>query len=98
MTEFKDARMDTLYYEADEADVNWPCKVRFDGKQLVIQYEEENEIVTYQGAEHGDGHYVVTNFGEGCRATLHRFPDSPILEGFWADSSYRGMWRIVVAE
>jgi hypothetical protein len=78
--------------EGDLAD----CDVRIDGKEIVVSFKgDDGNPVVYIGKEIGDGHYELRSKDHGT-ATLHRFPKSHFLEGFWRDGSDEGMWRIVL--
>ena len=93
MPVWRDCKMSTLYYSDDEA---WsgPCSVRLEPGRILVEYEDEGRFYQYIGTESGEGHYhlrCAENHGE---ASLHRFADSAILEGFWSEGGVHGMWRI----
>jgi hypothetical protein len=69
------------------------CEVRIDGATIVVSYEHNGPTI-YRGEEVGQGHYELTCPAKRGRATLHRSPDSNVLEGHWTESGNEGMWRI----
>lgn len=71
------------------------CDVKIDGRDIVVSYRGDRGPIVYTGREIGDGHYDLQSASHG-KATLHRFPNSYILEGFWRDGAERGMWRITL--
>jgi hypothetical protein len=70
------------------------CEVRISGNKIWISYEGDGGPVLYEGDEKSPGHFKLFCNSQKGRATLHRFPDDDILEGFWIESGYQGMWRI----
>jgi len=80
-----------------------PCSVEIDGNRIRVWYAEEDEngnpgVTTYSGTENGAGHYVLLASEKNGEATLHRFEDSDILEGYWMEQTTRGMWRIKLGD
>lgn len=88
--------MDTVYYDADEADEREACEVKVAGGEIVVSYSQDGEIVLYRGQEQGPGHFVLECPERLGKATLHQLQGSRILEGYWSEEGYRGMWRIVL--
>ena len=93
------SEMTTAYFDASEAVEGDRCEVRIDESEIVVSYQEDDERngfthVLYQGKNIGDGHYKLTCPERNGEATLHRFPDGKILEGYWKEDGYRGFWRI----
>lgn len=93
MTIWHDCKMSTLYYSADEAGDS-PCAVRLEPGYILVEYEDAGRSYHYTGIEKGEGHYQLHCADNHGEATLHRFADSTILEGFWRESGEHGMWRI----
>ena len=87
------SRFETLHYSRDEADMDWPCTVRIDDDAIVVEYDNDG-LCQYVGANDGSGHFELRLLGGDGRATLHRFPDANVLEGYWLEDGERGMWRI----
>ena len=98
MRNFKDATMKVWTVEVD-AMVTRQCEVRLGDHngQVEVIYEDEardDSSVSYEGMEQGDGHYLLECESLDGRASLHRFSDSLILEGFWETAEASGMWRV----
>lgn len=93
MTIWHDCKMSTLYYSADEAGDS-RCAVRLEPGYILVEYEDEGRFYHYTGNEKGEGHYQLHCAENNGKATLHRFAESTILEGFWRESGVHGMWRI----
>jgi hypothetical protein len=70
------------------------CEVRMSGRKIWISYKGDDGPILYEGDEKSPGHFKLLCIAQKGRATLHRFPDDDILEGFWIESGYQGMWRI----
>lgn len=68
--------------------------VRITDESIEVAYDDEEGAVCYRGGHTGDGHYHLTAPERDGRASLHRFPNSHFLEGFWHEGESRGMWRI----
>ncbi|OGR74265.1 MAG: hypothetical protein A2089_03755 [Elusimicrobia bacterium GWD2_63_28] len=88
-------------YPAEDHKYAYTCDVRIEGAKIVVSYFNRLHVV-WQGAETAAGHYVCKMKGENVSgdATLHKFPKSNILEGFWTMKSgvngFEGMWRITL--
>lgn len=95
MKVWKSCRFDTLYYHAD-ADLNDECDVVIDGENITVSYDVDDARITYFGLMKGDGHFVLQAPDVSGRATLHRFGEGQILEGFWVEGGLKGMWRITL--
>jgi hypothetical protein len=91
-----DCRMETFHGDDTPSEM-WPCSVRIGALSIVIEYQDDG-TVTYRGRAEAPGHYSLECVALGGRATLHRAPGSPVLEGFWNEGGYRGMWRIYLSE
>lgn len=92
--------MDTLFY-TERATTNEPCEVRVDEPEIVVTYPRDGGV-TYTRRSDGSGHFVLSANRYNGRATLHMFPGSLVLEGYWVETQIgqaeqRGMWRIVLA-
>jgi hypothetical protein len=96
-TLFSNARMDTLY-NGSNADLSDRCAVRIDDTQIRIEYTFDDERTQYEGRAIAPGHYRLECPERNGYATLHRIPDSSILEGSWIEDGERGMWRIELHE
>lgn len=96
MKVWKSCRFDALYYHAD-ADVNNECDVVIDGENITVSYDDSSGArVTYYGLMKGNGHFELQAPDVGGRATLHRFDEGRILEGYWIEGEMKGMWRITL--
>lgn len=90
------SKMTVVYYDKRPSDV-WPCDVRITGDEIVVGYESDVPT-TYEGKDLGSGHYILESSQEHGKASLHRAPGSPYLEGFWFVEGTRGMWRIELSD
>ena len=88
--------MDSLYYDG-EADVGIECQVKIDNDSIVVSYESDDGWVNYSGKNDKSGHFELHADRYDGHASLHMFPGSTVLEGYWVEQGTRGMWRIVLA-
>ena len=93
---WKNSKMSTVYYDADQADENVPCVVKFDDATILVEYEDDG-IVQYRGKERSPGHFELFSDAVNGKATLHMFPGSKLLEGSWIEDGARGMWWVELA-
>lgn len=94
---YANSRMET--YSASGVSLDEPCSVRLDADSVRVEYRQDGETYAYSGAANGAGHYELRCEGyPQCRATLHRFEGSELLEGFWIEEGGQGMWRIRLGE
>ena len=98
MRKFNDAMMKVWTVGVD-AIATRQCEVRLGDHngQFEVTYEDEamdDSSVSYEGQEQGEGHYLLECESLDGRASLHRFSDSLILEGFWETAEASGMWRV----
>ena len=88
------ATMKTVY-DSDHCYDEWKCEITIINNEITVSYEEDDDVhILYKGSENGDGHYQLKCHQRNGNATLHRFPKSRILEGYWNEDGYTGMWRI----
>ncbi|ADC71629.1 hypothetical protein TK90_1118 [Thioalkalivibrio sp. K90mix] len=101
MKEIWDGSMDTVYYTSDEATLRAPCKVTIGRDQISVSYDLEGENYQYTGTADAPGHFILALANrpeETGGATLHRFPNSKLLEGYWEEGGVKGFWRIRLHE
>ena len=99
----------TIFTFGQEAAESLKCEVRlFEDGEIEVSYKHRASpggTRVYAGQEQGAGHYLLENKNSSGRASLHRFKDSLILEGFWEENTeeendvgediiLKGMWRI----
>lgn len=96
MTIWHNSKMTSLYYSEEPALVDYPCVVKIDENEILVEYDDDG-IVQYRGKNDGSGHFELHAPSIEGKASLHGFPESTILEGGWIESGYRGMWRIQLA-
>ncbi len=95
MNTWKSCTADILYYDGrptitkDEGYI-----VRLTDESIEVAYDDDEGAVCYRGKNTGDGHYQLTAAERNGRASLHRFPGSNFMEGYWNEDDSRGMWRI----
>ena len=98
MEAWNEAKLDIGFYDGQQALLGQKCDVRVVTSSLSINCLFLEEEVTLHGLRNGQGHYHLVAPDGGMQATLHRFKDSQILEGFWTRRGRRGFWRIQLPE
>jgi len=96
MTIWNNSKMTTVYFSDDDASENYDCVVKIENGKILVEYEDGG-ILQYVGEEKGQGHFDLSCPSVSGRASLHMFANSEILEGSWIENSYRGMWKIMLA-
>lgn len=92
---WKNCIADILYYDGRAAATNDEGYiVRLSDDSIEIAYDDDEGAVCYRGKNSGDGHFDLTAPGRDGRASLHCFPGSHFMEGYWQEGDARGMWRI----
>ena len=94
---YKNSKAD-VYYGDDEANFGEPCEVKIEGASIVLSYKDDDTTVVYEGTEVGSGHFTLQAPSVNGKATLHKVPNESVLEGWWAEDDYEGMWRIELKE
>ena len=95
---WKNCIVDTLYYDAEPATVNDSGYiVHLSDESIEISYDDDEGAVCYRGKNNGDGHYDLFAPERKGHASLHCFPNSHFMEGYWQEGDERGMWRIRLA-
>lgn len=90
---------DSYFPTKEEMTPDRPCRVQIGGGLIEVTYaEHDGRTVRYSGSEHGEGHFDLAAPEVAGKATLHRFPGSPFLDGYWCEDGGRGMWRITLAK
>ncbi|VVE71638.1 hypothetical protein PCA31118_03931 [Pandoraea captiosa] len=98
MAVWTECEMATLFYSGEEASEHYRCTVKIDDERIIVEYEDGyGGTIQYLGENQRNGHFLLTSAQVKGRASLHRFPDSSILEGSWIEEGERGMWRIELA-
>lgn len=52
--------------------------------------------LVYYGNEEGPGHFKLTWPEVKGRATLQYFKDDNVLDGWWLEDGYDGMWQVSI--
>ena len=92
------AMADIIYYDDTPATVHDKGYiVRLSDDFIEVCYDDEDGAVCYKGINHGTGHFELKAPERNGSATLHCFPNSHVLEGFWQEGQTKGMWRIWLA-
>lgn len=88
--------VEVVYYDHTPADVSEGCEVKIDEHEIVVTYTDADGSVHYRGKNDGSGHFELRSYDpkRPGHATLHRFKDGLILEGYWEEDGYKGFWRI----
>ena len=84
----------TTFYGDGRAEGRSDCQVRLGDGRVAVLYDIEGGEHSYEGPEIGQGHFHLRAAAPDGEATLHCFPDSKILEGWWLEDGVVGMWRI----
>lgn len=90
------AKMEIGFYDETPAWENEECEIRINDGEIVVSYEDDHGVVVYKGKDEGTGHFVLECPAKRAKATLHQFPKSKFLEGFWLEEGSRGFWRITL--
>ncbi|MBN9424288.1 MAG: hypothetical protein J0I91_17740 [Candidatus Accumulibacter sp.] len=90
--------MDTVYYTAHEAWLRVPCKVTIEGEMISVSYDIDGVNYRYAGRELAPGHFELSLDNGNGRASLHMFPNSKWIEGYWVEDGAEGFWRIFLKE
>jgi hypothetical protein len=98
MEAWNDAKLDIGFYDDQRALLGLKCDVRAVGSSLSVNCRFLEEEVVLHGLRNGQGHYHLVAPDGSMQATLHRFKDSQILEGYWTRRGRRGFWRIQLPE
>lgn len=95
MNELIHAKLEIAYFDTRDAQAEVAAQVTFapNGMTLVAPDVAGNDVL-WHGERRGQGHYVMVAQSAGMEASLHRFADSTILEGFWRNGRDRGFWRL----
>lgn len=100
MPVWKNSKMDTVWWGKHEPSEGYPCEVKIEGDRIEVWYRIDEEPVCYAGKERAPGHFElrITSPEVEGQATLHRFPDGMILEGYFVEDGDRGFWRVTLGE
>jgi hypothetical protein len=91
---WKNCSIDTLYYTDRPADVDEKGSiVRLTDDYLEVAYDDGGPVV-YRGKNNHDGHFNLIAPEVKGKASLHFFPNSNIMEGYWIEDGVQGMWRV----
>lgn len=93
---WKKASAETYFADGEMTDT--ACEVRIERGEIVVSYDDDDGPVLYRGNEEGAGHFKLSAPERKGSATLHRMPDTDVLNGFWVEGGWQGMWRIHLGE
>jgi hypothetical protein len=89
------AKLDIGFFDTRDARTDVSAQVTLDERGLtLVMPNDSGEPVLLHGERRGQGHYILSAQNAGIDASLHRFADSTILEGFWRNGRERGFWRL----
>ncbi len=95
MTHAVKATMEIVYFDARPARTDIEADVQIDNLGLTLTVRDgPGEPEVWRGERRGQGHYLLRSADVAREASLHRFEESGILEGFWRNGSERGFWRL----
>jgi len=99
MHDMLNATLEIAYFDTREARNDVPAQVALEaGGMTLLTPAATGDPVLWHGERRGQGHYVLNAPDAGMEASLHRFADSSILEGFWRRGAERGFWRLHLPE
>lgn len=67
-------------------------------RTILVEWREGSRAYRYEGVRTGQGHFLLNSDDGAGSATLHRFQNSTILEGFWKQNGKSGFWRVHLPE
>lgn len=91
---WRNCTADLLYFDHAADTSQDGFIVRLGNGLIEVAYDDEIGTVTYRGKQRGEGHYELACLERNGKASLHHFPDSHFIEGYWKEGRIRGMWRI----
>ena len=95
LTIWKNCTADVLYYDETPAYIgDNGYIVRLLDDAIEIAYDDDEGAVCSRGKNSGDGHFDLAAPERNGKASLHFFPNSHFMEGYWQEGNARGMWRI----
>jgi len=87
----------TDFYDDDRACCSYPGQIRLEQNNIFLSYIHEEIEFNFQGSENGEGHYLLHGINNTeYKATLHRFNNSNIFEGYFYINDEKGMWRLKI--
>lgn len=99
MPVWKKCTADILFYDETPAftnDEGYIVSLSDDGS-IEVTYDDSEGTACYRGKDIGHGHFELADPERNGRASLHYFPNSHFMEGYWQEGDHpniRGMWRI----
>jgi hypothetical protein len=102
MSIWANSRMETFYGSEDTLETD-RCAVTIEDGRIKVTYDYDGgqsnpDVEVYNGIEMAPGHFNLASEDGLGKASLHRFPDGLILEGWWHETEDEGMWRIFLHE
>lgn len=94
--EWVHCKSDSLFFDS-QASIGEECRVVLGDGEIEVSYLDDNEHYYYRSRELGQGHFKLRGADFDGRATSHCFPGRRVLEGYWIEDRYKGMWRIQLA-
>ena len=95
MPHMLDVTIELAFFEARDARRDISAQIKFEGRGLtLLMADESGHPVMWHGERRGQGHFVLSAPEADMEASLHRFADSLIMEGFWRHGRERGFWRL----
>lgn len=84
-----------VYYSNEAPTLRDPgYEVSITNDEIVVSYKGNTGRVNYRGKDLGGGHYELVAPEVDGQAMLHRYGNSKLLTGSWAEGGWHGMWRI----
>lgn len=98
MQTWQNSTADIIFYDTTPAYMNERGYiVRLSDTSIEVSFDDDEGAVCYRGKNNGDGHFDLKAPERDGTASLHCFPGSHVLEGYWQEGGVRGMWRIRLA-
>jgi hypothetical protein len=94
------------YSDKEYSTFEKPCNVIIDEKKITLEFVIEGKECKWEGREKAPGHYFMWDESVSdvrCHpgvktGTLHRMPDSDVLEGRWREDGCKGFWEITLGD
>ena len=91
---YTNATMDT-YYQDQPAHLGSDCILSFNDDECELKYDDDDgKFWSWKGIAQGQGHYKLKANHSGAQGSLHMFEGARIMDGYWSENGFKGMWRV----
>jgi hypothetical protein len=91
---YTSARIDLGYFDQRPVQRVRKAVIEIGVRTILVEWWEGSRALRYEGVRNGQGHFLLRGDDGAGTATLHRFQNSTILEGFWKRNGKSGFWRV----